>query len=195
MIESDKKLAFKESVLPCLDQLMQFALWLTKNGRSATCLMRESMAEAYQSWDQRMPHECRKIWLHMIITGRFFHSFQQHTHMDRTAKRAEIDDRLVKANRLFAHDQYEPSFTLESAEEINYFKAIATLPPVFRPAMILSYLEGFTNKEIAYLARVPAYAIESLLNRGRALIREELYAVLLGIDEKNLVEERKMASG
>ena len=49
--------------------------------------------------------------------------------------------------------------------------------------MILSYLEGFSNREIADLAGVQPQAIESLLNRGRGLLREELFAHLMDEDD------------
>lgn len=55
-------------------------------------------------------------------------------------------------------------------------KAIARLPAVFRSAMILSYLEGFTTEEIARLAGVQPHAIKSLLVRGRELMQEEFLA-------------------
>ena len=48
MSESAKRLDFKDKILPHLEVLLQFSLWLTKNGRDATRLMCEAMAEAYR---------------------------------------------------------------------------------------------------------------------------------------------------
>ena len=53
-------------------------------------------------------------------------------------------------------------------------EAIARLPAVYRSAMILSNLEGFSTDEIARLAGVGPPAIDSLLVRGREIVREEL---------------------
>jgi DNA-directed RNA polymerase specialized sigma24 family protein len=61
--------------------------------------------------------------------------------------------------------------------------------------MILSYLEGFTNDEIADLAKVRPQAVESLLNRGRELLREELFAHLMGHESFGAFEDREVASG
>ena len=110
-----------------------------------------------------------------------------------------IDESLVKNNRLFdsiTNNPGQPSFRGgESDEDVNYFKAIAGLPSVYRSAMILSYLEGFTNDEIADLAKVRPQAVESLLNRGRELLREELFAHLMGHESFGAFEDREVASG
>jgi DNA-directed RNA polymerase specialized sigma24 family protein len=78
MSEGEKRLDFKDRVSPYLEVLLQFSLWLTKNGRDAAQLMREAMAEAYRSWDVLMPDECCKMWLHKILSRRFFDGFHQH---------------------------------------------------------------------------------------------------------------------
>ena len=85
--------------------------------------------------------------------------------------------------------------TGEFDEDVNYFTAIASLPAVFRSAMILSYLEGFSYREIANLAGVQPHAIESLLNRGREFLREELFAHLMGSDSLETVADRTVATG
>jgi len=66
--ESAKRLEFKDKTLPSLEVLLQYSLWLTKNGREAARLMREVMAEAYWRWDESMSEESFKIWLHEILT-------------------------------------------------------------------------------------------------------------------------------
>jgi hypothetical protein len=66
--------------------------------------------------------------------------------------------------------------------------------------MILSYLEGFSNKEIGDLAGVQPQAIESLLNRGRGLfgirglIREEIFTHLMDSDCLDSVSYRAAVS-
>jgi RNA polymerase sigma-70 factor (ECF subfamily) len=202
MSESAKRLDFKDKILPHLEVLLQFSLWLTKNGRDATRLMCEAMAEAYRSWDELIPEENCGIRLHKILTRRFFSGFQQYSQpltpiSDDNVD--NVDDSLIKNNRLFpvaATNPGQQSFTAgESDEDVNYFTAIAGLPAVFRSAMILSYLEGFSYSEIADLAGVQPHAIESLLNRGREFLREELFAHLLGSDSLETVADRTVAAG
>lgn len=70
---------------------------------------------------------------------------------------------------------------------------MASLPAVFRSAMILSYLEGFSNAEIAHLAGVEPHAIESLLVRGRELMQEEFIAHLRSYDHAHAGADRTVA--
>jgi len=66
---------------------------------------------------------------------------------------------------------------------VHRLGAMAHLPAVFRSAMTLSYLERFSTTEIAHLAGVQPHAIESLLVRGRELMREEFTAYLSSHDD------------
>lgn len=193
---NENRLAFKTEVLPDLEVLLQFSLWLTKNGNDASSLMREALTEAFESWDDWTPEESRRIWIHKILTRRFFNSFQKRSRLQQPVA-VNVDDRLIKNNRLFPEATItyrQHSFlTGESNEDLDYFKAIACLPAVYRSAMILSCLEGFSNREIAELAGVEPYKVESLLNRGRTFLREELYAHLMGSEEFKEDSERESA--
>jgi DNA-directed RNA polymerase specialized sigma24 family protein len=143
---------FKGKILPNLEALLHFALGLTVNGRDAVELLRESLTEAYQSWDTLPAGEDCKLQLQDIMTRRFSGSGRRHV---------------------------SPPVS-EAEYGAEYSDAIAGLPDVFRSAMILSYLEGFSNSAIAGLAGVPPHAIDTLLARGREIIREELLAYLMG---------------
>jgi RNA polymerase sigma-70 factor (ECF subfamily) len=50
-------------------------------------------------------------------------------------------------------------------------RALATLPPVQREAVVLFEIEGFSIEEIAALQRVTPSAVKSRLARGRARLR------------------------
>jgi RNA polymerase sigma factor (sigma-70 family) len=197
--DSAKRLDFKDKIQPHLEVLLQFSLWLTKNGRDAARLMREAMAEAYRSWDEWIPEESYDIWLHNILTRRFFNGFQQQSRPLVPILVDAVDNSVAKKNRLSSSTTPNAPRQIfmngKSDEDVSYFRAIASLPTVFRSAMILSYLEGFSNKQIANLAGVQPHAIESLLNRGRALLREEFFAHLTGDDSLDTFVKRAKVSG
>jgi RNA polymerase sigma-70 factor, ECF subfamily len=199
MSDRVKRADFKDKISPHLEVVLQYSLSLTKDGRDATRLMRETMVEAYQIWNESVPKDSCNVWLHNILTRRFFNGFQQHSLSFAPIISDNVDDSLIVNNRLFNTATINPgqeSFpTGESDEDVNYLRAVAGLPTAFRSAMILSYLEGFTNKEIANLAGVQPHAIESLLNRGRQLLRKEFFAHLMGSDSFDSVTERAMVSG
>jgi len=197
MNNSENRLTFKTEVLPDLEILLQFSLWLTKNGGDASSLMRDALKEAFESWEKWTLEESRRIWIHKILTRRFFNGFQQ-AQKSQAPIAVNVDDRLIKNNRLFPDTAIifrQPSFLSgESNEDLDYFKAIACLPAVYRSAMILSCLEGFSNREIAELAGVEPQKVETLLNRGRTFLREELYAHLMGKEEFKEKSDQESAS-
>jgi RNA polymerase sigma-70 factor (ECF subfamily) len=149
---------FKGKILPNLEALLHVALGLTANGRDAVELLRESLTEAYRSWDTLPAGEDCTLQLQDIMTRRFSGSGRRHV---------------------------SPPVS-EAEYGAEYSDAIAGLPDVFRSAMILSYLEGFSSSEIAGLAGVPPHEIDALLERGREIIRDELFAYLMGNGESEV---------
>jgi RNA polymerase sigma factor (sigma-70 family) len=188
------RLDFKDKISPHLEILLQFSFWLTKNGRDATRLMREVIAEANQSWDEPMPDEACRIWLHRILTRQFIDSLQQKWRPSASISGDPVGENLVN-NDLLAETPVtsarQESFSArESDDEVGYFRAMASLPAVYRSAMILAHLEGFSNWEIANLAGAQPKAVESWLNRGSGCLREELSAHLLDSDRLLSVSDR-----
>lgn len=182
--ENSKRTEFKEEVSPHLEVLLRISLWLTRNGDDATRLMHRTLAEAYRLWDGRTSEADCLTWLRKILTKQFLIDVQQHSHMLGADRADKVEEREVEDVR-FSPESRAVSRRSSSAagrfdEDVIYFRAIAGLPAVVRPAMILSCLEGFTSGEIATLAGAQTYAVESLLKRGRTLLQNELFAHLIG---------------
>jgi len=90
-----------------------------------------------------------------------------------------------------ARSQTEQSAIPNEVErDVNCSESVPHLPAVFRSAMILSHLEGFSASEIGRLAGVQPRAIESLLVRGRELMREEFRAYVKSFDDANEIANR-----
>jgi len=197
--DGSKRLDFKDMISPHLEVLLRFSFWLTRNGRDATRLMQEAIAEAYRSWDETMSEGNYKLWLQKILARRFLNGFQQYARPLIPISGGTFYDGFVKDNRPYpamAPDVPQHSWQAGgSHDDVDYFEAFAALPAVYRSAMILSYLEGFSNDEIADLAGVQPYTIDSLLNRGRGLLRKELFAHLMGDNCLDTVANRVAAAG
>ncbi len=194
--ENPKKPDFKDKILLNFEFLLQLSLLLTKNGRDAAKLMREAMAEAFQSWEHSIKKESSKIWLHTILTRQSFGRFQTYGFPIDTANEDNFEDNTYPRTPLgpapaMDNQQNSPPVD-ESFIDIIFIRAIAGLPEMYRPAMMLSYIEGFTNTELACLAEVQQHAIESLLNRGIRLRREELFERLMETTtSRNFPTERR----
>jgi RNA polymerase sigma-70 factor (ECF subfamily) len=73
-------------------------------------------------------------------------------------------------------DAQDGTLAAERREALR--KALATLPPAQRMAIVLVHFEGLPVAETARLLEVGVKAAESLLSRGRRSLRERLAAVL-----------------
>ncbi len=199
MDENAKRSDFKDRMLPHLESLLQLSLWLTKDGRDAVSLMREAMAETYGSWDESTSDEPCDVHLRYILTRRFIQGSQQDaSQLGLNSDGYNVDESLGQKDHLGSTTitaRQQSWLTGESNEDVDYFVAFASLPAAFRSVMILSYLEGFTNKEIADLAGVQPLAVESLLDRGQRFLREELFAHLMGSDDLDAVADQAGATG
>jgi RNA polymerase sigma-70 factor (ECF subfamily) len=199
MSENAKRSDFKDGVLPHLESLLQFSIWLTKDGRAAVELVRLAMAEAYGSWDESIREEGFGVQLRRIVTRRFLQSNQQaarglvwNSDHDVSESPGHEDCPGFAAT---AEARQQSWLTGESEYDVNYLAAFAGLPAAFRSVMILSYLEGFSNGEIAKLAGVQPQTVEISLDRGRGFLREELFTYLMDDDNLDLVEDREAATG
>ncbi len=199
MSERVTRADFKVRMLPELEGLLQLSLWLTKNGRDATRLLREVMAEVYWKWDEYVAGDALRIKLHDLLTRRLLDGTVVSVCPIASLSDGNVDTTLAENNQLLpalSDDvRLQSWLSGESDEDVKYHEAIASLPEICRSAAILSYLEGFSNKEIADLAGAQPHTVESVLNMGRRFIRDELFEVLMGSDASETIDERREASG
>jgi RNA polymerase sigma-70 factor, ECF subfamily len=66
------------------------------------------------------------------------------------------------------------SFTNDSDSRMDLERAIATLPPGARQALVLHDIEGFKHEEIAQQLGTAVGTVKAQLHRARRLLRERL---------------------
>ena len=181
------------------DALLQFSLALTGNGQDAIVLLRDAMAEAYRSGNESIPEGSSKTGMCNILNQWLFNDFRRQAGWLDSDSGDNVDGNPVRNERLFPAAEFvahQNSFRTDDREkDTRYFQTIAGLPALFRSAMILSYLEEFSIKEIADLAGIQPQAVESLLNRGRELLQEELFSYMIGNNNFDTTTDRTAASG
>lgn len=178
------KTEFEKRIFPHIEVLLEISLGLTKNGLDATRLLRDTVAEAFRSWDESAPHEITRLWLHDILTGQYLNGFQLQARQPASNGSDTFEQVLVKNKygQLLpigaSHLRQELPKTAPSEEHANFFQAITSLPEAFRLTMSLSYIEGLTVREIADLVSAQPRRISTLLYCGYRLLREELFVLL-----------------
>ena len=168
---------------PQLEALHQISLGLTKNGKDAITLMHDAMADASRSWNKTQQPANWESGLYELMTRRYFSHYHYQSQPlvwihDQLLDPLPVVSRVAKPVR--ALGGVEPRLVFGGpVGHKQYQRTISRLPTEFRPAMILSYIEGFSNTEIAGLARSQPHEIESLLYRGFRLVKDDIFTHLV----------------
>ena len=140
--EKDKTARFEQTILPHLDAAYNLARWLTRNEQDAQDMVQEAYLRAF----------------------RFFHAFQG-AH--------EITTMFDEEIHSVDSDSSNPAaLVLRSADHQLLREALDELPVEFREVVVLRDLEGFSYKEIAGIANIPAGTVMSRLARARERLKQ-----------------------
>lgn len=181
-----KRTAFEETALPHLGALYGAAYRLTRNARDAEDLVQDAMLRAYRFWDSYREDANCKAWLFKILTNTFINGYQRRKRSREILSAAmaeqEATDGVLVHERAASQRSPEELLVEHSLSE-DVERALASIPPDFRVAVVLCDVEGFSYKEISDIVECPVGTVMSRLYRGRRLLRKELrsYAIAQGI--------------
>ncbi len=181
-----KRTEFEALALVHLDALYGAAHRLTRNPRDAEDLVQETILRAYRFWDSFQRDSNCKAWLFKILTNTFINSYQKQKR-GREVLGAAMAEQEATDGVLFhqrAESQRDPEeLLLKHTVSEDVVRALASLPPEFRLAVVLCDIEGFSYKEIAEIMECPVGTVMSRLYRGRKLLKHSLYdfAVAQGV--------------
>jgi RNA polymerase sigma-70 factor (ECF subfamily) len=177
---------FEREALPHMDALFGTAMRLTRNPRDAEDLVQDAMLRAYRFWGQFEPGTNCKAWLFRILTNTFINRYHKNRRDSDLAKQVHADEDV--AETVVSASAQERSRDPEGAIfagtlSADVIKALESLPPEFRIAVILCDLQDFSYKEIAEVMECPVGTVMSRLFRGRKLLARALrdYAIAEGI--------------
>jgi RNA polymerase sigma-70 factor (ECF subfamily) len=167
--------AIEREVLPHMDALYGYGLYLTRNRTEAEELTQETLLKAVNAFSQYQEGTNCKAWLFRIMHNTFLNSIRkkqipldfEENALSELAQREDLKT-FVNANRT-----PEESF-VSMLSRAKVREAVETLPPEFKSVVILADLEGFAYKEIAEILSVPIGTVMSRLHRGRKLLRVRL---------------------
>ncbi len=104
-------------------------------------------------------------WLYRLAVN---HVIDRSRRLAREQKRAELPEALADP----APDPAERAETSEDARRVR--RALAALPPRYREALFLVYVEGFKLEEVSRSLGVPLGTVKTRLMRGRQALRRAL---------------------
>jgi RNA polymerase sigma-70 factor (ECF subfamily) len=174
---TDVAASFERLTLPHLPAVARFARSLTRDMTRADDLVQETYLQALRGWHTFRAGADARRWLFAVCHHAFI----------RTARREALyveapddDPELESLATAVAHLHAQQSGIAEAAERLDLApaidRALATLSPHYRVAVILVDVEGQTYEEAAGILGVPVGTVRSRLFRGRRLLQDLLFA-------------------
>jgi RNA polymerase sigma-70 factor (ECF subfamily) len=172
---------FEREALPHLPALYAAALRMTRHEKDAEDLVQDALLRAYRFFDTFQAGTNCKAWLFRILTNVFCNRYREREREHEILTEAEsspanLEQFLGGAGAQGRDVRDVESSLLGHMVSGDVEKALATLPPDFRLAVILADLEDFSYKEIAEIMECPTGTVMSRLFRGRKQLQQLLYA-------------------
>ena len=149
------------------DRVYRLAYRLTGNRHDAEDLTQEVFVRVFRSLHTYTPGTFEG-WIHRITTNLFL---DQARRKQRIRFDALSDDR---AERLHSQLPAPETAYADQTFDDDIERALATLPPEFRAAVVLCDVEGLSYDEIATILDAKLGTVRSRIHRGRAALRREL---------------------
>ena len=149
------------------DRVYRLAYRLTGNRYDAEDLTQEVFVRVFRSLSTYTPGTFEG-WLHRITTNLFL---DQARRKQRIRFDALSDER---AARLASTTPTPDLAFVDRTFDDDIERALATLPPDFRAAVVLCDVEGLSYDEIAEILGAKLGTVRSRIHRGRALLRTAL---------------------
>lgn len=149
------------------DRVYRLAYRLTGNRHDAEDLTQEVFVRVFRSLSTYTPGTFAG-WLHRITTNLFLDQARRKQRIRFDALSDERADRLSSASP--GPDAAYADQTFDDDIE----RALATLPPDFRAAVVLCDVEGLSYEEIAEILDAKLGTVRSRIHRGRAMLRSAL---------------------
>ena len=148
-------------------RVYRLAYRLTGNPHDAEDLTQEVFVRVFRSLDTYTPGTFEG-WLHRVTTNLF---------LDGARRKQRIRFDALSDERAARLRSSSPSPDMAYADmhfEDDVERALATLPPDFRAAVVLCDVEGLSYEEIAEILGAKLGTVRSRIHRGRAQLRAAL---------------------
>jgi RNA polymerase sigma-70 factor (ECF subfamily) len=160
--------AFEELALPLLDQLYNFAHWLTRNQSDAEDLMQETCVKALKGFSSFQPGTNFRAWMYRILRNTFLTS--RSGLKESTTVPLDDEDGL----EIPASGGTPESIYIDRAHEAMLQSALEELPLRFREILLLCEVEEMSYQEISDTLSIPMGTVMSRLSRARKALRDIL---------------------
>ncbi|UTR16820.1 RNA polymerase sigma factor SigW [Salipaludibacillus sp. LMS25] len=166
--------AFGELMDLYKDKVYHIAYRMLGNVHEAQDVAQEAFLRAYTNIDSYDINRKFSTWLFRIATN---------LAIDRIRKKKpdfHLEDQIAGTEDLTYHSQISSEEELPEDQVIQFEMQewvqgeIMALPPKYRSAIILKYLEDLSLKEISEILNLPVATVKTRIHRGREALRKRL---------------------
>jgi len=168
---------FEQEALSYIDALYRSAVRMTRDPDDAEDLVQETYIRALRFKHQFRPGTNLKAWLFRILTNTFINTYRRKTARPEFTDVTGLDEYVLynRMAELQGGASGDPQEVVDRLMDTEVRQALDELPEIFRSAVILADIEGFSYKEIAGILHIPIGTVMSRLHRGRRLLQRRLY--------------------
>lgn len=160
-----------------IELITRVAYRLTQNREDAEDLAQTTLVKAFRFYDKFEEGTNIKAWLMTILRNTFINEYRKK--VKEPTKVELLGNEPAKST---AVDEQVPAYATRVKDREHLLellsdpvrKALDSLPPDFREAVILADLEEYSYKEIADIMKCPIGTVMSRLFRGRRMLKEYL---------------------
>ena len=156
---------FEDLALPLLDQLYNFAHWLTQDATEAEDLVQESYAKALRGFSGFQAGTNFRAWMYRILRNTFLTS------------RSGLKSAAIQDQELDAVASIHPTpeaILIQQADRELVQQALTQLAVPLREILLLCEVEEMSYQEIAQVLAIPMGTVMSRLYRARRALRSLL---------------------
>jgi RNA polymerase sigma-70 factor (ECF subfamily) len=172
--QSDDLRAFDEIVRRHKLRIFSYVCRMTHDLPEAEDLTQEVFIRAYQSLHRFRAEAAVDTWLYRIATNLVIDRFRRNQRAPQAWVPLDAEDDILGALPATERDS-DPEATAQLGElQREVRKAVQTLPPKLRGAVVLHDIEGLSYEEVAEALGCPVGTVKSRLFNGRNLLRRKL---------------------
>ena len=160
---------FKSVMVPFMDALYGYAMYLTGAPEDAHDLLQETYLKAFRFFDRFEQGTNAKAWLYRIMRNTYINDYRR---LKRLPDHVEYDEQISAFQMV--RDEKDPGEIPGEIFEDEIAGAIAALPEKFKSVIVLRDVEDLPYEEIADALDIPIGTVRSRLHRARAILFEKL---------------------
>jgi RNA polymerase sigma-70 factor, ECF subfamily len=179
--EKPKQERFNKVMVPHMDVIYNYGLYLTGDREAANDLLQETYLKAFRFFEKFEPGTNAKAWLYRIMRNTFINEYRR---VKRLPDLVQYDEQ-ISAYQMLPRDEEKTELRKQINGELfedEIAGAIASLPEKFKSVIVLRDVEDLPYEEIADALEIPVGTVRSRLHRARAILFAKLrdYATAKG---------------